>query len=613
MAVRPGPRNPRRPHAGAGRGGDLQSFRRGRLAPMLLALLPTVACPSVQPPGPSAPPAPAGPRADLVLSGGTILTLDPALPEATALAAKDGRIVALGDQADVAGWIGPETQVMELDGRVVVPGLVDAHMHLAGLGIRRFGVDLVGTRSIEEVKARVAEAVRLAKPGEWIRGRGWDQNDWEAFRKRGLQFPTARDLDDVAPENPVVLRRIDGHAIWVNSKAIEVAGVTARTRAKPGGQIIKARGRPSGIFVDNAMPLIEDKVPSLTADQLRRALRLAQEECLAAGLTQVHDMGVDLETLRAMEEMDAAGDLRLRVYALHEGNVDDLTPAMERGPIIPEAESPSRLTVRGVKFYIDGALGSRGAALLQPYADDKKSSGLLLLDPAVFEARVRTVSERGFQVATHAIGDRANRLVLDTYARVFGARTGARPRVEHAQVVHPEDLPRFGELGVIASMQPTHATSDKDWAERRLGKARLEGAYAWRSLLASNATIAAGSDAPVEDISPILGLYAATTRKDLFGEPAEGWLPQERMSPEQALAAFTQSGAFASFREDQAGQIAVGRFADLTVLDQNPLTAGEELLASTQVMATVIAGRVEFTRADEGGELAPTETSTAAE
>jgi predicted amidohydrolase YtcJ len=545
-------------------------------------------------PVPAPPPPAQGPFADLVLRGGQVLTLDAGSPRASAVAVRGSKVVEVGPDEAVERWIGADTRVVELGGRTVVPGLVDSHMHLAGLGARRFGIDLVGTSSLEEVKQRVAAVVARARPGEWVRGRGWDQNDWAAFRKKGLKFPTAEDLDEVSPENPVVLQRIDGHALWANSQAMALAGIDKRARSKAGGEIVKQRGRPTGIFIDNAMELVDSKVPPLSAEALERALLLAQDECLAAGLTQVHDMGVDASTLAALEKLDADGRLKLRVYALHEGNVEDLGAALARGPKI--AGGAERLTVRGVKFYLDGALGSRGAALLEPYADDKKSSGLLLLTPEVFEARVQTARERGFQVATHAIGDRANRIALDVYGRVFGADRGARPRVEHAQVIHPDDLPRFAGLGVIASMQPTHATSDMPWAEQRLGPGRLAGAYAWQSLLTRGATIAAGSDAPVEDISPILGLYAAITRKDLFGAPEGGWRGAERMSPEQALSAFTRAGAFASFREDEAGRIAVGRIADLTVLDQSPLEAPEESLATLRVEHTVVGGELVFSR-----------------
>ncbi len=536
-----------------------------------------------------------------MLLGGTIVTLAEGV-EGTALAAKDGVVLDVADDASIQKYIGPDTQVVGLVGRTAVPGLSDAHMHLAGLGVRRFGIDLVGTQSLEEVKGKVAKAVENAKPGQWIRGRGWDQNDWPSFRRRRQKFPTARDLDRVAPNNPVVLTRIDGHAIWVNSQAMKLAKVTSRTKAPRGGEIVKRRGRPDGVFVDNAMKLIRDKMPPLGPQELEKAILLGQQECLVAGLTQVQDMGTSVDAIEVMKKLDASGELRVRVYAMHDGHAEDLASVIADGPMT--AADDRRLTVRGVKFVMDGALGSRGAALLEPYSDDRKNSGLLLLEPAVFEARVRTVSDAGFQVATHAIGDRANQIVLDVYERVFGAAAPLkRPRVEHAQILTEVDLGRFAKLGIIASMQPTHATSDMEWAERRVGSDRIQGAYAWQSLLTSNATVAFGSDAPVEDISPILGLYAATTRKDQFGFPEEGWLPKERVTAKQALEGFTTGAAWAAFREDSAGRLEPGRVADITVLDKNPLAASEDLLAQTQVMLTVVGGKIEYAR--QGADAPP--------
>ncbi|MEQ9499384.1 MAG: amidohydrolase [Deltaproteobacteria bacterium] len=576
-----------------------------RRSAALLLPLALVGCPSsTTRQGP--PPPPPAPKADLVLVGGQVVTLADGV-EGTAIAAKDGVVLDVADDTTIQKYIGPDTKVVGLKGRTAVPGLSDAHMHLAGLGVRRFGIDLVGTQSLEEVKARVAKAVADAKEGQWIRGRGWDQNDWPSFSRRRRKFPSARDLDRVAPNHPVVLTRIDGHAIWVNSKAMKMAGISRRTKTPKGGEIVKRRGRPEGVFIDNAMSLVREKMPPLTTEELERAILLGQRECLVAGLTQVQDMGTDVETIEVMKKLDAAGELKVRAYVMHDGAAEDLAGAIRGGPIV--AEGDSRLTVRGVKFYMDGALGSRGAALLEPYDDDRRNKGLLLLEPAVFEARVRTVDAAGFQVATHAIGDRANQIVLDVYERVFGAEAATkRPRVEHAQILTEVDLARFGRLGVLASMQPTHATSDMEWAEQRVGSERIKGAYAWQSLLTSNATVAFGSDAPVEDISPILGLYAATTRKDQFGFPEDGWLPPEKVTARQALEGFTTGAAWAAFREDEAGRLTPGRVADITVLDKNPLTSSEDLLVQTQVMLTIVGGKIEYARAGADAPPAAPET-----
>jgi predicted amidohydrolase YtcJ len=530
----------------------------------------------------------------VVLLGGVVRTLDPTRPAARAVALRGAQIAAVGEDQDIQAWIGPATQVVRLAGRAVVPGLVDAHLHFAGLGLRRFSLDLVGTRSLAEIQNKVRAAAKEAPPGGWLVGRGWDQNDWDT---PAHAFPTARDLDAVAPDRPVVLTRIDGHALWANGKAMELAGVGPATPAPKGGDILHLEGRPSGIFIDHAMELIRRAVPPRTEAELLQAFRLAEQECLATGLTQVQDMGIDQPELALLRRLDAEGGLKIRVYAMLEGGSTHIEEMMRAGPLLPAGDR-ARLTVRGVKYYLDGALGSRGAALFQPYRDDPQNSGLAFLEPAEFEARVSAARAHGFQVATHAIGDRANRIALDVYERVYGAAARAeRPRVEHAQVLTPEDIPRFGRLGVIASMQPVHATSDMDWAEARVGPERIKGAYAWRSVLAAGGVLAAGSDAPVEEVSPFAGLYAAVTRADAAGKPPGGWRPEERLSPAEALAAFTAGAAFASFREQEAGVIAPGRVADLTVLDADPLTLAEpRALLGLHAELTIIAGEIVYTR-----------------
>ena len=542
----------------------------------------------IPPPAPAPPPPP---KADLVLTEGLIHTMMPKWPVASAVAVLGTQIVAVGDQEAVAPWIGPNTRHIRLGGRTVVPGLVDSHVHLIRLGRRRSAVDLVGATTLGEAIERVRRAAEDTPPGQWIRGLGWDQNDWADHP--GL--PTAADLDAVTPDHPVILTRVDGHAIWVNSQALRLAGIDASTRSPPGGQIVRRRHRPTGVFVDRASALVRGHVPPPTPEELEQAILLGQGECLAAGLTQVHEMGIGPDELAALRRLDDRGQLRLRVYAMLSGALEDLTPYMKAGPQLPADDR--RLTVRGFKFYLDGALGSRGAALLQPYSDDNKALGLILTPPELLEARIRTAKTHGFQVAVHAIGDRANRLALDIFERVYGADDGRhRPRIEHAQVIHPNDLDRFAQLGVIASIQPTHATSDMPWAERRIGRRRARTSYAWQSLLRSGAKITAGSDAPVEAISPLLGLYAAATRKTPLGLPKDGWFGAERLSRTQALAAFTTFGAYASFRESEAGRIAPGQVADLTVIDKDPLTATEDELASMQTMLTVVGGRVEFAK-----------------
>lgn len=558
----------------------------------LMALL--TACPSPPPPPRTAPNL-APPQADLVLLGGVVHTQDPALPRAEAVAIQDGRVVAVGTDGAVRSWIGPQTRVIDLKGRTAVPGLVDAHMHLTGLGKGQLSLDLVGTKSLAEVKAKVAAAAAKAPAGQWILGRGWDQNDWPGNRG----FPSAPALDEVAPDHPVALTRVDGHALWVNTPAMMLAKITRKTRPASGGRIITKSGLPSGVFIDNAMQLIRRHIPPLSPEQLKQAILRGQELCLQAGLTGVHDMGVGPDELAALVALDQAGALGLRVYAAHDGTAPDLSPALAPGPILPAPSGDARLTVRAVKFFADGALGSRGAALLQPYSDDPKNSGLLLMEPAVLEARVRSARDKGFQVATHAIGDRANMVTLDIYKRVFGSTAWRhRPRIEHAQVLSQLDLQRFAAEGVIASMQPTHATSDMPWAESRVGAERIRGAYAWQSLLSTSATVAAGSDAPVESISPILGLYAARTRQDAEAHPDGGWYPGEAMRPAQALAAFTTGAAWAGFSEDRLGRITKGYLADITVLSEDPLEAAPQKLLNAQAMLTIVQGKLLFVRGD---------------
>lgn len=527
--------------------------------------------------------------------GGVVHTLDPARPHATALAVRGGRILGIGDDASIRSLIGPDTRVIDLEGRTVVPGLVDGHMHLAGLGARAFVLDLRGTRSVKEVQAKVRDAARSAEPGVWIVGRGWDQNDWVPPGQRA-PFPAAEDLDAVTPKNPVLLVRVDGHAAWVNSAALSAAGLSRKTKDPEGGKILRGpSGAPSGVLVDNAIDLVRRHLPAPKKDDVQKAMLAGQESCLAAGLTQVHDMGESALHTEVLRGLDEAGLLKLRVYGLLDGSAPELDAMMAAGPRL--AKGRQRYTLRGVKLFADGALGSRGAALAEPYSDDPKNRGLLLTPPEVLEDRVRAAKAAGFQVAVHAIGDRANASVLDIYERVFGAEGSLhRPRIEHAQVLALSDIPRFGRLGVVASMQPTHATSDMRWAEARVGPARIQGAYAWQQLRTRGATIAYGSDAPVESISVIEGLYAAIYRRDQRGEPAAGWRMEEAFTPEQALRGFSAGNAWASFRESEAGVLREGFVADLTVLSRDPEAAPPAELLEAEVEFTIIEGEIAWQR-----------------
>jgi predicted amidohydrolase YtcJ len=531
--------------------------------------------------------------ADLVLRNAVVHTMDAKRPRAEAVAIRGRRIVAVGTGAEVEGLVGPRTRVLDLAGRTVVPGFDDSHAHLLGIGFARLDVDLVGARSYAEVVARVAAAVRTRKPGEWVRGRGWHEGKWDVPPPDAVRgFPTHAALTAVSPDNPVVLERADGHAILANAKAMARRGVSPETKAPPGGEIIRdAGGSPTGVFVDNAKALLGPL--DRTADEKRRALDLAMEECVEKGVTSLTDAGADLATLALYREYAAAGKLGLRLYAMAAG----LSTMRALGR--PEVGlGGGMLTIRAVKVYADGALGSRGAALLEPYADDPGNTGLLVTPPEEILEAARFALAHGFQMGTHAIGDRANRVVLDAYERAFAEHPEAKDprfRIEHAQILDAADIPRFGKLGVLAAMQGIHCPSDRPWAEKRLGEARVaEGAYVWRKLLATGARILNGTDAPVEDVSPIQNFHATVTRKDASGWPPGGFDPDQKLTRAEALRTMTLDAAYGSFAEGEKGSIEVGQLADLVVLSQDILAVPDDALMRTEVLATVVDGRVRY-------------------
>ena len=534
-------------------------------------------------------------RADLVLRGGKIVTMNPKQPQAEAIAIVGRRIARVGSDREIEEMIGPHTRVIELRGRLVVPGFIESHGHLLGLGQSRLILDLRGTRSAEEVAERVARKVREAKPGEWILGRGWDQNEWP--RK---DFPTHEVLDRVAPQHPVYLTRVDGHAAWVNRRALELAGITQEPADPPGGRLIRdAEGRPTGVLIDRAMNLVARLIPPRNREENKRALLLAIEECLRSGITSFHDAGASREAIELYKELLREGALRLRLYVMISGRDEALLREyLERGPEIGLGEH--HLTIRAIKLVADGALGSRGAALLEPYADEPTQSGLLILSEEEIYQIARRALAAGFQVNTHAIGDRANRIVLNAYERAFREFPNVRDprfRIEHAQILDEADIPRFARLGVIASMQAIHATSDMPWVPARLGEARTrEGAYVWRKLLQSGARIANGSDAPVEPLNPLLGFYAAITRQDERGNPPGGWFPDQRMTREEALRSFTLDAAYAAFEEHLRGSLEPGKLADLVVLSKDIMTIPPAEILRTEVDLTLVDGRIVYER-----------------
>lgn len=535
---------------------------------------------------------PPGPPADLVLLGGTVHTMDPARPRAEALAVRGGLLAAVGSDDEIRLLAGPGTRVLDAAGLTVLPGLVDAHGHLESLGAGLRRIDLVGTASAEEVAAAVRERAAAAPPGGWILGRGWDQNDWAK-----KSFPTRHLLDAAAPDRPVWLVRIDGHAGWANGRALALAGIGPSTPDPAGGRILRdpATGEPAGVLVDAAMDLLAPLVPRPTRAERKDALRRGAEACVAAGLTSVHDAGVDAEGVDLCRELADEGALPLRVYAMLADSPDLIRGTTFReGPVV--GYGGRRLTVRAVKAYADGALGSRGAALLEDYADDPGNRGLLQAEPAALEALAGRCLAVGWQLCVHAIGDRGNRVVLDAFEAALrrAPRADHRFRVEHAQVLSLEDIPRFARLGVLPSMQPTHATSDMPWAGDRLGPARLAGAYAWRKILDAGSAIPCGSDFPVESHDPLKGIHAAVTRQDAGGRPEGGWLPGERMTREEALRGFTVDACRAAFEEGWKGTLAPGMAADLTVLDRDVLACPATEILEARVVWTVVAGEVVY-------------------
>lgn len=528
--------------------------------------------------------------ANLVVTNARIYTVDATLPEAEAMAVVDGRIAAIGTAAEIEPWISGETEVVDAAGGTVIPGLIDAHAHVMNLGEFLRNLDLVDTTSAEEITQMVADAAASRPAGSWITGRGWDQNDWE-----DVALPTRELLDAATAEHPVYLRRIDGHAFWVNGVALDLAGITADTPDPDGGRIIRdQQGRPTGVLVDNAMPLIADLVPDPDAEELAARLAVAQEHMVSMGLTGVQDMGASqgLDQAPYIDlylAWDASDRLLPRIAVLLDGRNERLVESwLERGPRV---DTEGRAWVKAVKFYADGALGSRGAALLEEYSDDPGNEGLLVTAPEVLRERVQRAAKAGFQPGIHAIGDRGNRVALDALA---GIDPAVRPRIEHAQVVALDDIPRFRAQSVIASIQPTHATSDMYWAEDRVGPDRIQGAYAWRKLRDSGAILVCGSDFPVENANPFHGLYAAITRQDQKGWPAGGWYPAERMSRQEALRCFTIDAARSAFMEDHVGSLTVGKWADFLILDRDIMSVAEEEIWQTRVVRTVIAGNTVY-------------------
>ena len=532
-------------------------------------------------------PAPARAPADLVVLNGRIYTADGARPVVDAIAVRDGRIVFVGDEAGARALVGARTETLDLDGRTMIPGMTDAHAHVAGLGEALRDVDLTGTSSYEQVIARVVERARNTPKGEWIVGRGWDQNDWGDTR-----FPTHEALTRALPDHPVYLTRVDGHAAVVNALAMQKAGLTKATKDPNGGSIERdAAGNPAGVLVDNAQGLVGRAIPNATRAQVKDAIKAAIAEMHRWGMTGVHDAGASPTEVEIYEELGREKALDIRLYAMISDNASAIDALLKRGP--QAGLYDGMLWLRSIKLYQDGALGSRGAALLEPYSDDAKTTGLLVSAPAHIQDVATRALRAGIQVNTHAIGDRGNRLVLDSYEAALKAVPTAdhRFRVEHAQILHSDDIPRFAQLGVIPSMQASHQTSDMYWAGTRLGETRLRGAYAWRSLIESGVVVPNGSDFPVEHVNPLISFKASVSRQDARGWPAGGWFPEQRMTRDEALKSMTLWPAYAAFQEDELGSLTKGKRADFVVLDQDIMRVPDAMLPATKVISTWVGGR----------------------
>ncbi len=533
--------------------------------------------------------------ADTLFLNGRVYTGNEKQPTAEAIAVKGERILFVGSAEDARKTTGDNTRTIDLHGRTVLPGLTDAHCHIFGVGEREMNLNLEGSNTREQFLARVKERVGQTEPGKWVTGRGWIETFWKP-----PQFPTASELDALAPDNPVFLTRADGHAAVANSAALRIADITSETPNPFGGEILKEKssGAPSGMLLDHAKELVEKHIPPATAADKKKAFLLGAKRSVELGWCEIQNPGSDLAEVDIMRRLFAANEVKLRVYNAVSGPGPAADRLLADGAVI--GEYGGRFTQRTIKFYADGALGSRGAALLEKYAD-ADSSGFLTnkeenLRP-VFEQALR----RGIQVQTHAIGDRANRFVLDLYAAALQAiqpndRKVREPRwrIEHAQVLSPQDIPRFAQLGVIPSMQPSHAISDLFFAPARLGHERLAGAYAWQSLVKAGAIIPGGSDAPVERGEPMIEFYAAVARKSQDGFSGEGWHPEQAVTREQALKMFTIWPAFAAFEEKDKGSIETGKLADLTVLSADIMKIPEPEILKTRAVMTVIGGEIAY-------------------
>ena len=543
--------------------------------------------------------------ADLVLRNGKIVTMNPVSPTAQALAVRAGKITALGTDSVAAQWTGPNTRVIDLHGMLAIPGFIEGHGHFTGVGEFRMGLDLREARTWDDIVAQVARAAKQAKPGEWIVGRGWHQSKWTAPPSPNVEgFPLHASLDKVSPNNPVILTHASGHAAFVNGKALDLAGVTGQTPNPSGGEILKdAKGAPTGLLRERAQGVVSrahadyeaKRTPADRLAETNKAIRLAIDESLSKGITTFEDAGSSFATVDILKKMADAGELRMRIWMMLRTSNEQLAANLDRYKII--GAGGDFFTVRAIKRAIDGALGPRGAWLLAPYTDKPDRSGLNTDDPADIRQTAELAIQHGFQLCVHAIGDRANRETLNIFEDAFKAhpdKKDLRWRIEHAQHLSAADIPRFGQLGVIAAMQGIHCTSDAPYVLLRLGPERAEeGAYVWQKLMKTGAIVGNGTDAPVEDVSPLASFYATVSRKLKDGTV---FYPDQRMSRLEALKSYTVNNAYAAFEDKLKGTLEPGKLADITVLSRDIMTIPEDEILATDVVYTIVGGKIAFAR-----------------
>jgi predicted amidohydrolase YtcJ len=539
-------------------------------------------------------------QADRIFINGTVYTVSDQMPVVEAVAVKDGKIIAFGTNQEIDLLKSSKTQVIDLKGKMMMPGFIEGHAHFMGLGYSKLDLDLMTISSYEELVQKVKERVENSEPGEWIIGRGWHQDKWDSISQPIVQgFPTHHALSQVSPDNPVFLKHASGHAALANAKAMEIAGIDVNTQFEEGGEVFKDdTGEPTGIFNETAQYLIGRNIPANDERRSQQAFDLAVKTCLENGITSFHDAGIGPDVIALYKKNLEAGNMKLRLYGMLDGGDEDLLKKyFASGPEIGLGND--FLTIRSIKLYSDGALGSRGAWLLEEYEDMHGAFGHSTTPiEEIFDVCEQAI-KYGFQVGTHAIGDRANQEVLNKYELAFSSSdkpsADFRFRIEHAQHLHPDDIPRFSKMAVIPAMQAIHMSSDRPWAIDRLGEKRIvEGAYVWQDLLKSGARIVNGTDAPVEPVNPIPSFYASVTRKTLKGQPPGGYEPAQKMTREQALKSYTLDAAYGAFEENIKGSMEVGKYADFTVLDQDIMKVPEDEILKTHVVMTIVNGNVVY-------------------